>query len=585
MVRTGLLYLSCLLCTACALDFSLETKVIGNPSSVTEDVLPVGNFPMGAGDVKFKALAFFAILSNGNYLISDNYDPNCPLRSVTTTFTTITCFAVTDLMRVKVDSAGHVFAINANLEKIYKFDQDGNLLLSFGSPGTTNGLLSLPTDIDVDSSGNIYVLDRGLAPRIIKYDSSGNFLRTIGTYSPNGINGPQDFGIPESIAISASDYVFVGDFSAHLLTYDPSGNFVSRIKITNPVNFFFNTMMYDNSTSNFYANDLANTQTLKFNASGTILTQYDPTDLASAPSQSSKVGSELWVAEGNRLAVYSDTGTFLRETKNQGGLGVVTQLAMGPNYHFYFGSEDGYVKEYTYDGHFVRSLMTYAYISGLAVDPESGAIFISDAVNGTVTRYDADGTNPTVIASGGTGAADVSYPMGLLFKDGVLYVADAVHLRIQKFKADGTHLGSFGDTSGPGQMSAYPSHVAIDAQGRFVIATYSGGIYRYSAQETFIDSFGTHGSFGVESEINTPAGIVTDKDSNVYLLDAVDNKILKFDSNGNFVGKLGRPACGAPDCLDAPSGLIIDKWDNLYFADGNNGRISKFKTDGTVQSQ
>ncbi len=50
--------------------------------------------------------------------------------------------------------------IDGSARKIIKTDSAGDNLLSFGSYGNGNGQFSAPEQIAVDSSGDIYVLDR-----------------------------------------------------------------------------------------------------------------------------------------------------------------------------------------------------------------------------------------------------------------------------------------------------------------------------------------------------------------------------------------------------------------------------------------
>lgn len=66
------------------------------------------------------------------------------------------------------------------------FDQNLSITSSFGSAGSGNGQFSNANKIEVDSSGQIYVLDAGNS-RIQKFDSSGNYLSQwvvdAGTYA------------------------------------------------------------------------------------------------------------------------------------------------------------------------------------------------------------------------------------------------------------------------------------------------------------------------------------------------------------------------------------------------------------------
>lgn len=58
-----------------------------------------------------------------------------------------------------VDSQGIVTVIETMGSKVYQYDQDGNMLVAFGGQGSRSGTFSRPSSIDVDSKGNIYILD------------------------------------------------------------------------------------------------------------------------------------------------------------------------------------------------------------------------------------------------------------------------------------------------------------------------------------------------------------------------------------------------------------------------------------------
>src|SRR5215510_2956918 len=80
---------------------------------------------------------------------------------------------------VAVDSAGNVYVAEGNGNRYQKFDSNGNFLLKAGIPGDVPGGFVTPSGIAVDSAGNVYVSDN-TTNRTSKFDSSGNFLFSIG---------------------------------------------------------------------------------------------------------------------------------------------------------------------------------------------------------------------------------------------------------------------------------------------------------------------------------------------------------------------------------------------------------------------
>ena len=60
---------------------------------------------------------------------------------------------------VAVDADGTVTALDASNGRIYQYDQQRSLLLAFGRTGRGKGEFGLPSQLEVDSRGRLYVLD------------------------------------------------------------------------------------------------------------------------------------------------------------------------------------------------------------------------------------------------------------------------------------------------------------------------------------------------------------------------------------------------------------------------------------------
>jgi len=76
-----------------------------------------------------------------------------------------------------------------------------------GIIGTADGQFFSSLGIEVDSADNVYVGDGGGNFRIQKFDSSGTFLTSLGSF---GIAEGQ-FSTPVDIAIDSADNVYVSD--------------------------------------------------------------------------------------------------------------------------------------------------------------------------------------------------------------------------------------------------------------------------------------------------------------------------------------------------------------------------------------
>ncbi|MGN0970439.1 MAG: hypothetical protein ACI4OY_00670 [Aristaeellaceae bacterium] len=64
-----------------------------------------------------------------------------------------------NLADITVEDNGIITVVDRITGLLYQYDQEGNLLCSFGGIGTVGGLFQIPVSIDHDSEGYLYVLD------------------------------------------------------------------------------------------------------------------------------------------------------------------------------------------------------------------------------------------------------------------------------------------------------------------------------------------------------------------------------------------------------------------------------------------
>lgn len=76
-------------------------------------------------------------------------------------------------------------------------------------------------------------------------------------------------------------------------------------------------------------------------------------------------------------------------------------------------------------------------------------------------------------------------------------------------------------------------------------------------------------------EFNGPVGVSVDSTGNVYAADSRNNRIQKFDSDGNFITKWGSLGSGDGE-FSGPDGIAVDTLGNVYVSDFWNDRIQVF---------
>src|SRR5579863_7664693 len=114
---------------------------------------------------------------------------------------------------VAIDTENRLlYVVDTANDVVDVFDADTlKLLRKIGTPGkkhqlTDPGTFSLPTNVAVDSDGNVYVTDT-LNARVEIFDADGGFISTFGKRG----DGPAQFDRPKGIAVDSDGHIWVVD--------------------------------------------------------------------------------------------------------------------------------------------------------------------------------------------------------------------------------------------------------------------------------------------------------------------------------------------------------------------------------------
>ena len=275
----------------------------------------------------------------------------------------------------------------------------------------------------------------------------------------------------------------------------------------------------------------------------------------------------------------------------------------------------------------LRSLLSFKFSALAAPLRRSCSALILAALSAAVAGAQPadDWTIETVaggVTFGGDGAAataaQLNSPFGVaLDAAGNLYIADADNHRIRKVSATGVittvaGTGTAGFSGDGGAATAaqlnWPWDVAVDGSGNLYIADTGNNRIRKvdsSGNISTVAGTGTQGFSGdgaaaTAAQLRIPTGVALDGAGNLYIADALNNRIRKVDSSGNIstvagtgTGGLGTDGLGTGGFsgdgaaataaqLNGPSGVALDGAGNLYIADGGNRRIRKVSATGVI---
>jgi sugar lactone lactonase YvrE len=156
---------------------------------------------------------------------------------------------------VRFDKYDNLWVVDKGTNSVMKFSPAGRVLLNLGrrpegydswrlerptqaearaGEGTFNGA----TDVAWDTTDNIYVSDGYVNSRIAKFDKSGNFVKSWGSFGRGGDHADQNPGMfnnPHNMQIDRNNNVYVADRgNRRIHVFDTDGNFKHFLYLNAP---------------------------------------------------------------------------------------------------------------------------------------------------------------------------------------------------------------------------------------------------------------------------------------------------------------------------------------------------------------
>lgn len=162
--------------------------------------------------------------------------------------------------------------------------------------------------------------------------------------------------------------------------------------------------------------------------------------------------------------------------------------------------------------------------TGLARDPDSGAIFVTDTAHHVVKKFSSSGKLLKTIGGPGTAVGRFNAPTYLSFAGGRLFVSDTLNFRVQSFDRDGASPMAFGKAGVYVGQFTRPKGVAVGGDGR---------IYVVESQQDYLLVFDPKGQLvlpiegrGEIGSFYLPGGVWTDAKQNVYVADTLNGRVV-----------------------------------------------------------
>lgn len=502
-----------------------------------------------------------------------------------------------------------------------------------------------PTDVAVDSAGNVYVADslnhaiRKVTPAGVVTTLAGlagSYGSEDGTGSNARFTGFHGMGV----GIDNNGNVYVGDTSNNTIRkVTPTGlvtTLAGRAGFVGSANGIGSAVRFNSpwgpavdSEGSLYVADEHNHTIRKMTRVGTnwvvvtIAGSAGNLGKADGTNQAARFRYPrcLTIDPVGNLYVADPGNHTVRKVTPAGTNWVVTTLAgnaliLDPSGNPLGGHADG-----------AGNAARFNFPSGIAVD-RAGNLYVADRGNCAIRQLTLIGANWVVTTLAGTawkpGSADgvgasarFNFPFALAVDSGgTLYVADTSNDAIRKVTPDGTNwvvttLAAVGDNHGTTDETGLaarfkgPSGVALDNAGNAYIADQINHTIRKVSATGEITTLaglagysGSTNRAGSEARFNSPSSLAVDGAGNVYVADSANNQIRKIARIGtNWVVTTMAGQSGFDDPLfsegDAdgignaarftfPKGVAVDSAGNVYVADTVNSTIRKVTPAGRV---
>jgi sugar lactone lactonase YvrE len=128
-----------------------------------------------------------------------------------------------------IDADDNVYCTERNTHCIHKFNRNGELVMTIGTPGVQGANdgdpFRLPTDLAIASTGDLFISDGYGNARVHKYSPDGRLLKSWGSWG----DGPGQFQLSHCVRIDRYDRVWVCDRENNRIErFDLDGNFIDE---------------------------------------------------------------------------------------------------------------------------------------------------------------------------------------------------------------------------------------------------------------------------------------------------------------------------------------------------------------------
>ncbi len=513
------------------------------------------------------------------------------------------------------DSSGNFFVVDRDNHRIRKVTSAG-VVTTFagGSAGAADGSgtsasFNSPRGIGIDSNDNLYVADTD-NHTIRKITSAGvvtTFAGTAGVSGSTNASGTSaTFNYPTDVVVDTNGNIFVADSQNNLIrkitnagvvtTFAGSTSSGSIDGTGTDARFSTPKFLTIDSQNNLYVTDSINHTVRKITNAGVVTTIAG---LAGINGHSDGAVNLASFDSPSGISIDSSSNLYVAEEGNH----TIRKISKFQSVCTLAGSGSAGYKNLT--GEYAQ----FDSPQGVILD-SSKNILIAD-YNNHLLRKVAAGNVVSTLAGKKSDQSDLasyeklSAPMALTADSGLnLYLAGSTStIQEISYLTGNVYLlagsGTAGSSDGTGENAEFGGTIygmATDASGNVYVADYSNHSIRMITTMGVVTTIaGTSGlsgdtdATGASARFYGPYGIVRDSYGDFFVSDSFNHTIRKVTSAGvvtTFAGTSGisgsTDATGTSAKFNLPGAITIDSNDNLYVVDYGNHTIRKITNAGVV---
>lgn len=506
---------------------------------------------------------------------------------------------------VAVDDDGNLYIADLGNHRVRKVDAETGVITTIAGDGTfgssddrgdlgpaTEAQVE-PIDVDVDSSGNVYIAEPN-HNRIRRVEALTGLITTVaggGQGAPgDGDNGPAIQAVlngPQGVAVDDSGNIFIADtFSDRVRRVDGVTQVISTYagggadpgdtpgpatdaQLSRPLGLALN------AAGGLHIADSGNDRVRLVSPGGVTAGPTITTVVGDVPGDLLKPTDVAVSASGSVYIADYEANVVYQVARVTAGPPIVTFAGNGWTS---YGGDGGPAVAAQFGG---PRAVAFAPEGAL----HAGSVYVAESdflAHALVRRIDPSGLITTVAGTPGVavhggdgGPASSSSLAGIaaLAVDaaGNVYIADGIS-RVRRIDTAGiittvagTEFRGFSGDGGPAELAQLdsPFGLAVDAAGNlFISDLFNHSVRRVDAATNVITTYVRNevgdGSVPNSPELVSPRGLRFDDDGNLFIAATGSNRVLRFDASTNvitIVAGNGDPSGGASGFnLDAPGG-------------------------------